>query len=73
MGENVDIAQVWECCYQALVPLTRWRIVEKKSKEIWNVCMNELYLIQQIIALSPVDQEVDGKPRRSRICTSKIA
>ena len=45
----------------------------QKCKEIWNVCMNKLYLIQQIIALSPVDQEVDGKPRRSRICTSKIA
>ena len=32
---------------------------EEKCKETWNVC-------------SPVDQEVDGKPRRSRICTSKI-
>ena len=44
----------------------------EKCKEIWNVCTNKLYLIWSIIPLSPVDQAVDGKPRRSRICTSKI-
>ena len=69
MVENVDIAKVWECCYQAWCHLQDGVYCREKCKEIWNVCMNELYLIQQIIALSPVDEEVDGKPRRSRICT----